>query len=134
MSFKRGQSGNPSGRPKGITDRRSAPRALLALHAQALIDKTVELAKRGDTRALRLCLECILAPIRAKDEAVSIGQVGTTLTNRGQAIMDAGLTGQVSLSEAATLLQALAVQARVTEAEELAARIEALEEKLGVSK
>jgi BMFP domain-containing protein YqiC len=46
--------------------------------------------------------------------------------------MDAGLTGQVSLSEVATLLQALAVQARVTEAEELAARIEALEEKLGV--
>jgi hypothetical protein len=48
--------------------------------------------------------------------------------------MDAGLTGQVSLSEVATLLQALAVQARVTEAEELAARIEALEEKLGVPK
>jgi hypothetical protein len=41
---------------------------------------------------------------------------------------------QVSPSEAATLLQALAIQARVTEAEELAARIEALEEKLGVSK
>jgi hypothetical protein len=37
-------------------------------------------------------------------------------------------------SEAATLLQALAIQARVTEAEELAACIEALEEKLGVSK
>jgi anthranilate phosphoribosyltransferase len=71
---------------------------------------------------------------RAKDEAVAIGQVGTTLTNRGQAIMDAGLTGQVSPSEAASLLQALAIQARVIEAEELAARIEALEEKLGVSK
>ena len=93
----------------------------------------MELAKGGDTTALRLCLERILAPIRAKDEAVIIEQGGNTLTERAQAIVSASLTGQISPSEAATLLQALAVQARVTEAEELAARIEALEEKLGVS-
>jgi hypothetical protein len=44
MVFKRGRSGNPNGRPKGIVDRRTALRELLAPHAQALIEKTVELA------------------------------------------------------------------------------------------
>jgi hypothetical protein len=79
-------------------------------------------------------LERIVAPIRAKDDAVVIEQGGNTLAERGQAIVNAALTGQISPSEAATLLQALATQARVTEAEELAARLKALEEKLGVSK
>jgi hypothetical protein len=133
MPYKKGHSGNPSGRPKGIADKRTALRALLIPHAQALIEKTVELAKSGDTTALRLCLERILAPMRAKDEAVAIEQGGNTLTERAQAIVSASLTGQISPSEAATLLQALATQARVIESEELAARLAALEAKLGVS-
>jgi hypothetical protein len=132
--FKKGHSGNPSGRPKGISDRRTELRELLAPHAQTLIEKTVELAKSGDTTALRLCLERLVAPNRAKDEAVTIEQVGTTLTDRGQAIMDASLAGQITPSEAATLLQALAAQARVITVEELEARFKVLEEKLGVSK
>jgi hypothetical protein len=63
-------------------------RELLAPHAQALIDKAVELAKSGDTTALRLCLERIVAPIRAKDEAVIIEQADSTLLERGQAIVN----------------------------------------------
>jgi hypothetical protein len=134
MAYNKGQSGNPKGRPKGIIDKRTALRALLIPHAQALIEKTVELAKGGDTTALRLCLERILAPIRAKDEVVVIEQGGNTLAERAQAIVNAALTGQISPSEAATLLQALAIQARVIQAEELESRLTALEEKLGVFK
>src|SRR5829696_7841058 len=111
MAYKKGQSGNPNGRPKGISDKRTALRELLVPHAQALIEKTVELAKGGDTTALRLCLERILAPMRAKDEPVYINPPGNTLTEQAQAIVYASLTGQISPSEAATLLQALAVQA-----------------------
>ncbi len=132
--FKKGESGNPTGRPKGISDKRGELRELLAPHAQELLNKAVELAKSGDTTALRLCLDRIMAPIRAKEEAVCIEQHGTTLTERAQAIVSASLMGQVSPSEASTLMQTLATQARVIESEELTARIEALEEKLGVSK
>jgi hypothetical protein len=134
MPYKKGQSGNPSGRPRGISDKRTALRELLAPHAQALIEKTVELAKGGDTTALRLCLERIMAPVRAKDDPVRIDQPGATLTEKAQAVMNASLAGQISPSEASTLMQALATQARVVESEELLARIEALEEKLGISK
>ena len=48
--------------------------------------------------------------------------------------MEASLAGQITPSAAATLLLALAIQARVIEAVELAGQIETLEQKLGVSK
>jgi hypothetical protein len=95
MSYRKGRSGNPNGRPKGIADKRTALRTLLAPHAQALIDKTVKLAKGGDTTPLRLCLERIMAPIRAKDESARIDQPGTTLIERGESVMDASLRGQI---------------------------------------
>jgi hypothetical protein len=132
--FKKDHSGNPSGRPKGITDRRSALRELLTPYAQELIQKAVELALAGDSTALRLCLERLVPPIRAKDEPVCIDPPGSTLTAGAQAITNASLIGQISPSEAATLLQALAVQAGVIESEELTLRLTALEAKLGVSK
>jgi hypothetical protein len=118
----KGLAGNPAGKPKGACDKRTALRELLTPHAKDLIEKTVELAKSGDTTALRLCLERIVAPSRAKDEAVVVEQVGNTLSGRAQAIVNTSLTGQITPSEAATLLQALATQARITEAEELESR------------
>ena len=39
--FKKGQSGNRAGRPKGIKDRRVKYRELLEPHAQALVKKAV---------------------------------------------------------------------------------------------
>ncbi len=88
----------------------------------------MELAKSGDTTALRLCLERIMALIRAKDDAVVIEQAGNTPTQRGQVIVNASLTGQINPSEAAILLQALATQARAIQAEELEPLLKALEE------
>ena len=77
--------------PKGACDTRTQLRELLIPHAQELVDKAVELAKSGDTTASRLYLEPIMALIRARNEAVFIEQVGNTLTERGQAIVNANL-------------------------------------------
>ncbi len=57
MTFKRGQSGNPDGRPPGIPDKRTALRELLLPHADALVGKAVERALAGDASALRICIE-----------------------------------------------------------------------------
>ncbi len=132
--YRKGQSGNPAGKPKGACDKRTALRELLAPYAQGLINKAVELAKRGDTTALRLCLERLVPPMKAKEDLVDLGQPHDSFTARGQAIMAAGLTGQITPTQTSTLMQALAAQARVFEAEELAARLEALEAKLEASK
>jgi hypothetical protein len=126
-------SGNPTGRPKGLQDKRAAFRELLVLHAKDLIDKAVSLAKNGDTTALRLCLERILPPMRAKDETVDLGQMTGTLAGRGQIIMDASLVGKITPRQASMLMQALVAQVRVVEADELAARLEVLERQVNRS-
>src|SRR5215212_6274380 len=69
--FKRGQSGNPHGRPQGSRHKTTlAIDALLEGEAEALTRKAVEMALAGDTVAMRLCLDR-LAPVR-KDRPVPL--------------------------------------------------------------
>lgn len=129
MTFSKGESGNPKGRPPGISDKRTRWRALLEPHAEALMGKAVELALAGDTTALRLCLEWLCPPIRSHDEPVAfpLPEQGT-LTATGQAILTATAHGTLSPQQARQLLGALAGQARIAETDELIRRIEALEQ------
>jgi hypothetical protein len=70
--FKPGQSGNPSGRPKGARHRTTvAIEALLEGEGEALTRKAIELAKSGDMQALRLCMDR-LAPSRGQ----TLGDLG----------------------------------------------------------
>jgi len=68
--FKKGVSGNPDGRPKGIADKRTELAKLLLPHAEALVAKAVELALAGDPQALRLCIERLIP--RATNETLVI--------------------------------------------------------------
>jgi hypothetical protein len=125
--FTPGQSGNPKGRKPGLTDKRHALKALLDPHADALVGKAVSLALEGDTAALRLCLERLMPPLRPKDEPVTLEQMDGTLAQQGQAILAAMGQGTLAPDQAARLLQALAAQARITEVDDLARRVAALE-------
>ncbi len=63
--FEKGQSGNLAGRPRGSRNRATqAMQQLLDGEARALTRKAVELALGGDTTALRMCLDRLLAPRR----------------------------------------------------------------------
>jgi hypothetical protein len=63
--FKPGQSGNPSGRPKGARHRTTvAIEVLLEGEGEALTRKAIELAKAGDMQALRLCMDRLAPPRR----------------------------------------------------------------------
>src|SRR3954469_24641742 len=63
--FKKGQSGNPAGKPKGARHRTTmAVDALLEGEAETITRKAVELAKAGDTTAIRLCLDRLAPPRR----------------------------------------------------------------------
>jgi hypothetical protein len=62
--FEQGESGNPSGKPKGARHRTTLViEKLLEGEAEEIGRKAIELAKSGDTVALRLCLERV-APVR----------------------------------------------------------------------
>lgn len=126
--FKKGHSGNPKGRPKGVPDKRTALRSLLEPHAEALVRKAVQLALKGDTTALRLCLDRLIPAIKTRDEPVALGNLKGTLTEQGQAVIEAMGKGMLGPADAATILQALAAQARITELEELEKRLRTLED------
>lgn len=55
--FQKGRSGNPSGKKPGILNKRTQLTRQFEVHAEALINKTVELALEGDVTALKLCIE-----------------------------------------------------------------------------
>ncbi len=126
MTFKKGQSGNPSGRKKGPT-KVSEYRSLLQSHADDLIAKAVEMALAGDATAMRLCIDRILPTLKAQEQPIPSMRLKGTLTEQGGQILKAATSGKLTPGEASSLLQSLASIARVTELDELIKRIEALE-------
>lgn len=131
MPFQPGQSGNPTGRPKGARHKTTvAIESLLEGEAEALTRKVIEKAKEGDIAALKVCLDRI-APVRKGrpvpldfpeiTDAKSLAQAGANVGN-------ALATGELSSDEAAGVLSTLDGIKRLYEATELEQRISALEQ------
>lgn len=126
--FERGKSGNPSGRPRGAKDKRTALRALLEPHREELVRVVVDKALGGDGAALRVCLDRLIAPVRSNP--VKIEGFTGTLAERGEAVLTAIGAESISADEGAALLSMLQAQARIVEATDLIDRIAALEKRL----
>lgn len=127
--WKPGQSGNPKGRTPGTGDVAKL-RAAIANHVPDIISRLVDAARSGDVAASRLLLERVVSPVKASEavQEIEIPQ-GATLTAQGRAILMAVAGGEISPSQAAQLLSAIASLSRVVEIDELAARITELESK-----
>ena len=128
--FKKGQCGNPSGKPKGC---RNATTILfddlLKDNAKDLIEKAIEMAKGGDGPALRLCIDR-LAPAR-KDRPVWFDlpemNEARDAVNASAAIVAAVAGGDLTPSEAAELSKVVDSYARTLQAAEFEERISKLE-------
>ena len=68
--FQQGISGNPQGKKAGTLNKRTELAKQFEVHAEALINKTVELALSGDTVALRLCVERLVP--KAADKPITV--------------------------------------------------------------
>lgn len=120
MTFQPGQSGNPSGRPKGVNDKRSEFRGMLEPHAKELIDKLVELAKSGEPTALRLCIERLLPRVKPDvginfplpDGGIETGDNMLQITND---LTIAVASGQMTIEEADKFTEFLKYQRRMIE-------------------
>lgn len=129
--FQKGQSGNPSGKPKGAKDKRTALRSMFEQHKDVLIKTVIDKAKAGDSTALRICLDRLVAPMRSNP--VRIAGFTGTLAERGEAVMAAIAAGGIAAEEGSALMSMLQAQARLVEATDLEERIAALEQRLGGS-
>lgn len=127
--FKKGQSGNPAGRPKGSKDRRTIWREALAEHGDELVQRAVELALAGDTQALRLCLERAIPAYRPAAEPVHFELDGDTLTEKAESVLAAIAAGDLDPQTGKALVDSIAGFAKLAEIDEIRERLDRLEGK-----
>ncbi len=128
--WKKGQSGNPAGRPPGSGEVAKV-RAAIAAQVPALLAKLVAQALEGDTSAARLLLERAIAPLKAAEQPQALTLPDGSLTDQGRAVLASVAAGELAPGQGAALLGAIGTLARVAEVDELAARVAALEKKHG---
>ena len=128
--WKKGQSGNPKGKPPGTGELQKL-RSAIGVHVPEIIQRLVDAAKDGDTQAARLILERVLPPIKATEQTQEINLPDGTLTDQGRAVLAAVAAGEIAPGQGSALLGSIAGLARVAEVDELTKRIDALEAKHG---
>ena len=131
-AWKKGQSGNSAGKPRGTRHRATQmAQALLEKDSKAIITKIVELAKGGDLTAGRMVLDRLVPP--ARERALSIELV-TTETAAGidsaqQQILVAVASGEILPAEATALSGIVDARRRALETSVLEQRISELEKR-----
>ena len=104
--FKKGESGNPSGRPKGsLNSATLACQELLDGEAANLTRKAIDMALEGNILALKICLERIVP--QKKERHISM--ILPTIKTDGDlplfigALIEAVTRGEITISEAQSL-------------------------------
>ncbi len=131
-TFKKGQSGNPAGKPKGAKDKRTELRELLKPHAAKLVQKVVDLALAGDVSALRICIDRIIPPIRENRLSIALPVVKDVAgcTAAQAKVLQAVTAGDLLPGEAESLSALIEHQRRGLESSDHEARMRAIEENL----
>ena len=136
MVFKKGESGNPQGRPVGTRNKTTlAALSLIEDEGEQLARKAVELALDGDLPALKLCMDRLLPPAKERPlEAFSLPQL-----NDQRSVLEALDTiagklsqGELLPAEATSICKVLEQYRKHFETTELAERLETLERTLMV--
>jgi hypothetical protein len=135
--FSRGRSGNPAGRPAGARNRTTlAAEQLLDGEAQALTQKVIELAQKGDITAIRLCFDRILPRRRERLLSFDMPALASAMDARKAiaAIIEAVAAAEITPGEARELTKLVEAFDKAIAAEELDERLRILEEKTGVTR
>ncbi|XLY87918.1 DUF5681 domain-containing protein [Ectopseudomonas mendocina] len=129
--FQKGQSGNPSGRPKGALGMAGRLRAAIQGDAEQIIQSLITQAKGGDTAAAKLLLDRVCPALKPEAQAVDLEQLATgSLIEKAEAVLSAAGAGELAPDVAAQLVQSVATLAKVAEIDQLQQRLESLEKLL----
>lgn len=125
MAYKKGESGNPSGRPrKDAADLRP----LLAKHGKGVLQIVIDQALEGDLTACKIIIDRLYPAIKPSAAKVEV-PLGNTLDATGDNVIKKTLDGTIAPDVGTQLLTGLANQAKLVEAHDLDKRISALEAK-----
>lgn len=127
--YKKGQSGNPNGRPKGSHNKATiAAMTLLKGESEALTRKAIEMALDGDIQALRICLDRITPTLKATSKPIDARlPPGGSLADQAAAVYEAARLGKITPDEAMTLMSLLQGQIKIKELTNIEERLATLE-------
>jgi hypothetical protein len=129
--FLRGVSGNPGGKPKGARSHvHRAIDKLLAENGADIVDRIVKAARSGDVGAMRLVIDRLTPPRRARPLQLEGFPLIHTLADCDAAmsvILKATAEDLIDLDQAKTLTELIETKRKCLEAVQLEARIAALE-------
>ena len=124
-SFKAGATGNKAGRPAGTTPR-ARFRKLVEADMPAIVETLVASAKAGDVQAAKVLIDRLIPALKPTAADLSLRTTGT-LTEKGEHVIRAMLTGHISPDAAKVSLDVLTAQAKLIEQSEVITRLAALE-------
>ena len=126
--WKAGESGNPAGRTPGSGQLQKL-RDAIAKDVPAILASLVNAAKGGNINAARLVLDRVLPPLKAIELAVALQLPNGTLTAKAGALLDAAALGELTPAQAAQLIAAIGTIGKITEFDEMNARLTFLEQR-----
>ena len=128
--FRKGESGNPAGRPKGARNAATlAAEALLDGESETLTRKAIELAFKGDVIALRLCLERIIPPRKSRPVSIHLPSIenASDILGAMSVVTKAVASGELTPDEGQTVATLLEQTRRMHELIDLDGRLTKLE-------
>jgi hypothetical protein len=128
--WKKGQSGNPSGKKPGT--RHKATRlaeTLLDGEAEELVKKCVEMAIDGDSTAMRICMDRLVPPRKSRPLSIDLPDVNTSegVSQAQATAVQAVADGEVTPEEGKILADILEARRKSIETQEHEVRLNKLE-------
>jgi Family of unknown function (DUF5681) len=130
--FKSGESGNPKGRPPGLTTANKI-RHEIQESLPSILETVVKAAQSGDMAACKLILDRVCPTIKPVALPINL-PVNGGLVEQGGEVIRATLAGQIPPDIGAQLITALSNQGKLVDLEELSDRLKRIEKQLEARK
>jgi F0F1-type ATP synthase gamma subunit len=133
MRFQKGESGNPTGRPRGVLNQATVlAQELLAARVQSIAGKLIELAEGGDMRAIRVCMDRLVPAIKDQPIAVELPPIEKPADSvaAAAAIAAAVAAGELTAAEAARLAKVVDVYVHALDSKGFDERLGKLEKEI----